>query len=46
MIEPPREWEFIDARPNTRVKLAAPFFYGGHPFVIVPASRRSLRAFR
>jgi hypothetical protein len=28
------------------VKLAALFFYGGHPFVNGPAQRRSLRAFR
>jgi hypothetical protein len=34
------------APPNTRVKLAAPFFYGGHPFVNIRVSRRSLRAFR
>jgi hypothetical protein len=32
--------------PNTRVKLSAPFFCGGHPFVNVPVSRRSLRAYR
>jgi len=32
--------------PNTRVKLPAPFCWGGHPFVNIQASRRSLRAFR
>jgi len=32
--------------PNMRVKLVAPFFCGGHLFVNVPASRRSLRAYR
>src|SRR5262245_59697248 len=31
---------------NRRVKLAAPFFCGGHPFVNIPAWRRPLRAFR
>jgi hypothetical protein len=32
--------------PNTRVKLSAPSFYGGHPFMNIRASRRSLRAIR
>ena len=34
------------ALPNTRVKLSAPLFCGGLLFVNIPASRRSLRAFR
>ncbi len=32
--------------PNTRVKLAAPPCCGGHLFVNIQASRRSLRAVR
>jgi hypothetical protein len=32
--------------PNTRVKLAAPFYSGGLTFVAMKATRRSLRAFR
>jgi hypothetical protein len=32
--------------PNTRLKLAAPSCCGGHLFVIVKATRRSLGAFR
>src|SRR5262245_12026008 len=38
-------WSFLE-RPNTRVKLAAPFFSGGRLFVNIQVSRRSLRAFR
>ncbi len=34
------------ALPNMRLKLSAPFFCGGHLFVIVKASRRSLSAIR
>ena len=33
-------------RPNKRLKLSAPFFCGGHRFVNVKASRRSLSAIR
>jgi len=33
-------------RPNTRVKLAAPVFYGRIAFVYRTLWRRSLRAFR
>ena len=32
--------------PNPRLKLAAPFFCGGHPFVTMNPSRRSLSASR
>jgi hypothetical protein len=32
--------------PNKRLKLAAPFFYGGPLFVSVTVSRRRLGAFR
>jgi hypothetical protein len=36
----------IRVLPNTRVKLSAPFFCEGHPFVNIRTSRRSLGAFR
>ena len=34
------------ARPNKRLKLAAPFFCGGHLFATTKSSRRSLGAIR
>ncbi len=36
----------VGAQPNTRLKLSAPIFCGGHRFVNVNAARRSLSAIR
>ena len=38
--------KILNHLPNTRLKLAAPFFCGGHLFVNVKTSRRSLSAIR
>jgi hypothetical protein len=40
------QWCFCVERPNKRFKLSAPSFCGGHRFVKVKASRRSLSAIR
>jgi hypothetical protein len=38
--------EILSQPPNTRLQLAPPSFYGGHPFVRTDNSRRSLSALR
>ena len=39
---PTHYMQLMRRQPNTRVKLSAPFFYGGHLFVNIPVARRSL----
>ena len=38
--------DLLTLLPNARLKLTAPFVCGGHRFVKVKATRRSLGAFR